>query len=48
MSELEKDLEFRKWIIEKVGMKWRDYLQSEENVKRELRDGYRREHGIPY
>jgi len=47
-SELEKDPKFRKWIIEKVGMKWRDYLQSEQNVKRELRDEYRRVHGIPY
>ncbi len=46
-SELEKDPEFKRWI-EKVGMKWRDYLQSEENVKRELRDEYRRAHGIPY
>ena len=47
-SELEKDPKFRKWIVDKVGMKWRDYVQSEENVKRELRNQYRRQHGIPY
>jgi hypothetical protein len=47
-SELEKDPKFRKWIVDEVGMKWRDYVQSEENVKRELRNQYRRQYGIPY
>jgi len=48
VAELEKDLKFRKWIEDKVGMTWRDYRQSEENVRRGLRNAYRREHGIPY
>lgn len=47
MAELEKDPKFREWI-EKTGLKWRDYVKSEENVKRELRNEYRRVHGIPH
>ena len=47
-SELEKDPKFRKWIADNVGMKWIDYMKSEENVRRELRNEYRRVHGIPY
>lgn len=46
--ELEKDPKFRKWIVENIGMKWRDYVLSEEDVRRALRNQYRREHGIPY
>jgi len=33
VSKLEKDPKFRKWIVDEVGMKWREYVQSEENVK---------------
>ena len=46
--ELEKDPKFRKWIVENIGMKWRDYVLSEEDVRHALRDQYRKEHGIPY
>ncbi len=47
-SELEKDPKFRKWIVENIGMRWRDYIQSEEKVRLDLRNEYRRVHGIPY
>jgi len=46
-SELEKDPKFREWI-EKLGLKWKDYIEHERDTKRALRDQYRREHGIPY
>jgi len=31
--ELEKDPKFRKWIVENIGMKWRDYIVSEGDVR---------------
>ena len=46
-SELEKDPKFREWI-EKLGLKWEDYVKHERDTKRALRNQYRREHGIPY
>jgi len=46
-SELEKDPKFREWI-EKLGLKWQDYIKHERDTKRALRNQYRREHGIPY
>jgi hypothetical protein len=46
-SELEKDPKFREWI-EKLGLKWEDYVKYERDTKRALRNQYRREHGIPY
>ena len=46
-SELEKDPKFREWI-EKLGLKWEDYIKHERDTKRALRNQYRREHGIPY
>ena len=45
--ELEKDPKFRKWIVENLGMKWRDYRMSEGDVRDALQNQYRKEQGIP-
>jgi len=47
MAELEKDPKFRKWIVENIGMKWRDYVLSEGDVRDALQNQYRKEHEIP-
>lgn len=47
VEELEKDPKFREWV-EKLPMKWEDYTKQDRYTKRELRNAYRREHGIPY
>jgi len=40
MEELEKDPKFRKWIVENIGMKWRNYVLSKEDVRHALRNIY--------
>lgn len=38
--ELEKSPKFKKWIVENIGMKWRNYVLSKEDVKHALRNIY--------
>ena len=40
VAELEKDPKFRKWIVENLGMKWRNYVLSKEDVREALRNIY--------
>ena len=40
VEELEKDPKFRKWIVENLGMKWRNYVLSKEDVRDALRNIY--------
>ncbi len=40
MAELEKDPKFKKWIVEHIGMKWRNYVLSKEGVRYALRNIY--------
>jgi len=40
VAELEKDPKFRKWIVEHIGMKWRNYVLSTEGVRYALRNIY--------
>ena len=40
VAEPEKDPKFRKWIVEHIGMTWRNYVLSTEGVRYALQNIY--------